>query len=389
MVLADPRSLHATRSEFGAHAVWVTRYHDRELYATGMHTMQSPRGVDGLQSLIKSRSEGVRDEETVIWHTFGTTHNPRVEEWPVNFFTRNPAIDVASSNRSANKSVLVEDAQAWCYGNEIEVRDGIAQALASGVKREGLFVTTKLWCTYHSRVEENLDESLKSLGLDYVDLYLMHWPVAMNPNGNDPRFPRLADGSIDVVRGWSHIQTWKAMESLLASGKVNAIGVCDYSVKFLEELLAHASVTPAVNQIENHPSLPQQDVIDFCNANGIHVTAYSPLGSMGSPLMKEKAIADVPERLDRKVKCDTKAPCGQCTRRGEASECVYQEQRGPGGNQWRTSQRRSAVSPPSRRDSTEGWENGIAEPHPGDAAVDKDDARHPGSNDSSNVSTSR
>lgn len=88
------------------------------------------------------------------------------------------------------------------------------------------------------------------------------------------------------------------MESLLASGKVRAIGVCNYSVKFLEELLAHATVTPAVNQIENHPSLPQQDVIDFCKTNGIHVTAYSPLGSMGSPLMKEKAITDVAERLN-------------------------------------------------------------------------------------------
>lgn len=131
MVLADPRSLHATRSEFGAHAVWVTRYHDKELYAAGMHTMQSPGGVDGLNSLITSRSEGVRDEDIVLWHTFGTTHNPRVEEWPVmpvekmmvslkpvNFFTRNPAIDVAISNQSANKSVLVEDAQgsSCCNG---------------------------------------------------------------------------------------------------------------------------------------------------------------------------------------------------------------------------------------------------------------------------------
>lgn len=81
-------------------------------------------------------------------------------------------------NRSSPLIVL-----AWCYGNENEVGEGIAQALASGVTREDLFVTTKLWCTYHSKVEENLDESLKSLGLDYVDLYLMHWPVAMNPNG--------------------------------------------------------------------------------------------------------------------------------------------------------------------------------------------------------------
>jgi diketogulonate reductase-like aldo/keto reductase len=73
--------------------------------------------------------------------------------------------------------------KAYCYGNEDEVGEGLKEAFAAGVKREDIFITTKLWCTYHSRVEENLDKSLKSLGLDYVDLYLVHWPVAMNPNG--------------------------------------------------------------------------------------------------------------------------------------------------------------------------------------------------------------
>lgn len=72
---------------------------------------------------------------------------------------------------------------AYCYANEDEVGEGLKEAFDSGVKREDIFVTTKLWCTYHSREEENLDKSLKSLGLDYVDLYLMHWPVAMNPKG--------------------------------------------------------------------------------------------------------------------------------------------------------------------------------------------------------------
>lgn len=73
---------------------------------------------------------------------------------------------------------------AYCYGNEDEVGAGLKEAIASGaVKREEIFVTTKLWCTFHTRVEEALDLSLKSLGLDYVDLYLMHWPVAMNPKG--------------------------------------------------------------------------------------------------------------------------------------------------------------------------------------------------------------
>lgn len=80
---------------------------------------------------------------------------------------------------------------AYCYANEDEVGEGLKQGFASGIKREDIFVTTKIWCTYHSRVEEGLDKSLKSLGLDYVDLLLMHWPVAMNPNGTfpDPSLP--------------------------------------------------------------------------------------------------------------------------------------------------------------------------------------------------------
>jgi diketogulonate reductase-like aldo/keto reductase len=210
---------------------------------------------------------------------------------------------------------------AYCYGNEDEVGAGLKEAFANGVKREDIFVTTKLWCTYQSRVELNLDMSLKSLGLDYVDLYLMHWPVAMNPNGsssslaclyfhlstlsqmltwetigNHEKFPKLPDGSRDLVKDWTHIQTWKLMEKLLATGKVKAIGVANYSVRYLEQLLPHATIIPAVNQIENHPSLPQQDIVDFCKAKGIHITAYSPLGSSGSPMLKEKPIVEVAEK---------------------------------------------------------------------------------------------
>jgi len=185
---------------------------------------------------------------------------------------------------------------AYCYGNEDEVGEGLKEAFANGVKREDIFVTTKLWCTYHSRVEQNLDMSLKSLGLDYVDLYLMHWPVAMNPNGNHEKFPKHPDGSRDLVTDWKHTQTWKAMEKLVATGKVKAIGVANYSVKYLEELLPEATIVPAVNQIENHPSLPQQEIVDFCKEKNIHITAYSPLGSSGSPMMKEKTILEVAEK---------------------------------------------------------------------------------------------
>ncbi|KAF9885670.1 hypothetical protein FE257_012652 [Aspergillus nanangensis] len=186
---------------------------------------------------------------------------------------------------------------AHCYQNEEEVGQGIKEALASGkVQRSDLFVTTKLWCTSHSRVAEALDTSLKLLGLDYVDLYLIHWPLAMNPEGNHPLFPKLADGSRDIVHDHSHVTTWKSMEKLLDTGKTKAIGVSNYSVRYLEQLLPHATVVPAVNQIENHPSLPQQEIVDFCKAKGIHVTAYSPLGSTGSPLFTAEPIVEVAKK---------------------------------------------------------------------------------------------
>lgn len=186
---------------------------------------------------------------------------------------------------------------AYVYSNEDEVGQGLAEAFKAGiVKREDIFVTTKLWCTYHSRVEEALDMSLKSLGLEYVDSYLMHWPIPMNPKGNDPKFPKHPDGSRDIDLSWSHTKTWLELEKLLKTGKTKAIGVANYSVPFLKELLSEANIIPAINQIENHPSLPQQEIVDFCKEKGIHVTAYSPLGSTGSPMFKASAVMEVAQK---------------------------------------------------------------------------------------------
>ncbi|ETN40660.1 uncharacterized protein HMPREF1541_04939 [Cyphellophora europaea CBS 101466] len=180
---------------------------------------------------------------------------------------------------------------AYVYGNEAEVGTGIKEGLqAAGISRSELFITTKLWCTYHTRIEENLDKSLALLGLDYVDLYLLHWPVAMNPNGNHEKFPKLPDGTRDLIPGRKHVDTYKDMEKLLKGTKVRAIGVCNYSKKYLEELLPNVSVVPAANQIENHPLLPQQEIVDLCKERGILITAYSPLGSTGSPLMQDDHV---------------------------------------------------------------------------------------------------
>ncbi|KAF2016891.1 Aldo/keto reductase [Aaosphaeria arxii CBS 175.79] len=188
---------------------------------------------------------------------------------------------------------------AYCYQNEDEVGEAIQDVIKRGiVKREDLFITSKLWCTFHTRAEEGLQKSLDLLKLDYVDLYLMHWPVPMNPKGNHPLFPKHEDGSRDIDLSITHIDTWKGLEALIKKNpdKVKAIGVANYSVKYLEKLLAQATIVPAANQIENHPLLPQQEVVDFCNEKGIHITAYSPLGSTGSPLFKDETVLEVAKK---------------------------------------------------------------------------------------------
>ncbi|KAI1391836.1 Aldo/keto reductase [Hypoxylon trugodes] len=186
---------------------------------------------------------------------------------------------------------------AYCYGNEDEVGAGLKAAFDAGyAKREDIFVMTKLWNTYSSRAELGLEKSLKALGLEYIDLFLVHWPVGMNPNGNDDRFPKLPDGSRDIVWEHDHVATWKSLEKLLETGKVRGIGVCNYSKPYLEQLLAKSDVVPAINQIENSPALPQQEVVDLCKEKGIHIVAYSPLGSTGGPLLKADAVTKVAER---------------------------------------------------------------------------------------------
>ncbi|KAJ7326485.1 NADP-dependent oxidoreductase domain-containing protein [Mycena albidolilacea] len=185
---------------------------------------------------------------------------------------------------------------AYCYGNEDEVGQGIKEALDAGIKREDIFVVSKVWNTYNTRVELGLDKSLKALGLDYVDLFLVHWPLLMNPEGNDDKFPKLPDGSRDIIHSHNHVDTWKLMEKLVATGKVKSIGVSNYSKRYLEQLLPEATIIPAVNQIENHPSLPQQEIVDLCKEKGIHIMAYSPLGSTGGPLLQAAPVVKIAEK---------------------------------------------------------------------------------------------
>ncbi|MCW8311808.1 MULTISPECIES: aldo/keto reductase [Sphingobacterium] len=152
---------------------------------------------------------------------------------------------------------------AAVYGNENSVGKAIKD---SGIDRSHLFITTKLWNTErgYDKALAAFDKSLATLGLDYLDLYLIHWPA------NETQFEDWAAINAD---------TWKALEHLYKQGKVKAIGVSNFPKPYLEKLLETAEVIPAVNQIEFHPGHLQEETVELCKAHDILVQAWSPLGS--------------------------------------------------------------------------------------------------------------
>jgi len=164
---------------------------------------------------------------------------------------------------------------AWIYGTEHAVGKAI---IRSGIPREQLWVTTKLPYCHPGRVEESINQSLANAGLDYYDLYLIHWPMVVAYEEKNPS-PVNEDGTIKLaVNPPSMGQTWADMEKVLASGKVKSIGVSNFSIKTLEELLKTAKVVPAVNQVELHPYLAQNDLLTYCKSKNIVLTAYTPTG---------------------------------------------------------------------------------------------------------------
>jgi len=178
---------------------------------------------------------------------------------------------------------------ALAYGNEKEVGQGIKD---SGVPRDQIWITTKLDNPWHKRVDEGIESSLKSLGVDYVDLYLMHWPCSTDPNDLQKHLP-----------DWTFVDTWREMQKLPASGRVKNIGISNFVIKNLEILLNDASckTVPAVNQIELHPNNPSPKLLDYCKEKGMHVTAYSCLGSTDSPLYKNQDLIKLAEKKGKTV----------------------------------------------------------------------------------------
>jgi len=187
---------------------------------------------------------------------------------------------------------------ASLYGNEAEIGQALRDAFRDGdVARKDLWITSKLWSNAHGRgnVEPALRKTLNDLGLEYLDVYMIHWPIALKPSavlpGKADDFMLPSDAPIHV--------TWAGMEALAAAGLTRHLGVSNFSVKKLRDLLPHCKIKPEVNQVEMHPLLQQNDLVAYCASEGIHVTAYAPLGSGDRPAFLK--AHDAPVLLDNAV----------------------------------------------------------------------------------------
>ncbi len=170
------------------------------------------------------------------------------------------------------------------YRNEREIGEALQAELATGaIAREDVFMTTKLWNTNHrpERVAPAFEGSCARLGISYLDLYLIHTPFAFQPGDNVE--PRDQTGNIIYDPGVKLLDTWRALESLVDSGKCRAIGLSDVVLENLVPLYEAARIKPAVVQVESHPYLPQTELLEFCQQKGIVLLAFAPLGHGARP----------------------------------------------------------------------------------------------------------
>ncbi|KAG7190363.1 hypothetical protein KM043_006474 [Ampulex compressa] len=188
---------------------------------------------------------------------------------------------------------------AYVYGNEKEIGNAIREKISEGiVKREDLYITTKLWNTSHARdaVVPACKRSLENFGFDYVDLYLIHWPISYADDAHG-LFPVDEKGQ-PMYGDKDYLDTWRGMEECMKLGLTKSIGLSNFNSHQIDRVLSIAEIKPVMNQVECHPSLNQKKLREFCAKRNIAITAYSPLGSPLRPWIKPgdpKVVIDEPD----------------------------------------------------------------------------------------------
>ncbi|MBK5436540.1 aldo/keto reductase [Pseudomonas sp. TH32] len=187
------------------------------------------------------------------------------------------------------------------YGNEAQVGAALHDAMAAGkVRREELFITTKLWNNNHrpERVVPAFEASCRRLRVDVIDCYMIHTPFAFLPG--DELHPRDAFGHVLYDSGVTLIETWRVLERLVDEGRCKSIGLSDITLETLRELVAVARIKPAVVQVESHPYLPEWELLEFCKQHGIVVLAFAPLGhGMRPRVLDEPVITTIARRVQK------------------------------------------------------------------------------------------
>ena len=187
------------------------------------------------------------------------------------------------------------------YRTEKEVGEAMKEVFKAGkIKREDVFVATKLWNTNHrpERVKPAFEASLKRLQLDYLDLYLIHTPFAFRPG--DEQDPRDERGQVIYDSGVTLVETWQALEQLVDEGRCRAIGLSNVNLEKLQEIVEAARIKPAVVEVESHPYLPEWELLDYCRTNGIVLQAFAALGHSSEPnLLADPVITGIANRVGK------------------------------------------------------------------------------------------
>ncbi len=209
-----------------------------------------------------------------------TLHNGVTMPWlGLGVFKVEDGPEVVQAVKSAMKLGYRSIDTAAIYGNEASVGQGIREGMAEhGLTRDQLFVTSKVWNAdlgYESTIAA-YEASLEKLGLDYLDLYLIHWPVQ-----------------------GKYVEAWRALETLYKEGRVKAIGVSNFQIHHLEDVMGSGSIKPMVNQVELHPLLAQTDLHDFCKKHGIQLEAWSPL--MQGQLLENPVLSEIAAQYGKSI----------------------------------------------------------------------------------------